>query len=160
MRVAGDQRFVVRKRHSWNIFEQVATVAYRISLETNCVEVSCLIKLHDWGSATSLRKQLPALDMALNTPLNHKLSTYYYNTDVCKDPSDYSSSCPEVFCKKNVLRNFGKFTGKHLCQNLFLNKVAGLRPVFSCESCEISENTFFDWAPLVTASVISSKWTA
>ena len=27
-----------------------------------------------------------------------------------------------------VLRNFTKFTGKHLCQSLFFNKVAGLRP--------------------------------
>ena len=26
------------------------------------------------------------------------------------------SSCLEVFCKKDVLRNFWKFTGKHLCQ--------------------------------------------
>ena len=25
------------------------------------------------------------------------------------------SSRPEVFCKKGVLRNFIKFTGKHLC---------------------------------------------
>ena len=30
--------------------------------------------------------------------------------------------------KKNVLRNFTKSTGKHLCQSLFFNKVAGLRP--------------------------------
>ena len=30
--------------------------------------------------------------------------------------------------KKGVLRNFTKFTGKHLCQSLFFNKVAGLRP--------------------------------
>ena len=29
---------------------------------------------------------------------------------------------PEVFCQKDVLRNFAKFTGKHLCQNHFLNK--------------------------------------
>ena len=28
----------------------------------------------------------------------------------------------EVFCKKGLLKNFTKFTGKHLCQNLFLNK--------------------------------------
>ena len=34
---------------------------------------------------------------------------------------------PEVFCKKVVLRNFEKFTGKHLCQSLFFSKVAGLR---------------------------------
>ena len=31
------------------------------------------------------------------------------------------------FCKKGVPRNFAKFTGKQLCQSLFLNKVAGLR---------------------------------
>ena len=35
------------------------------------------------------------------------------------------SSCPEVFYKKGVLRNLAKFTGKHLCQRLFFNKVAG-----------------------------------
>ena len=40
----------------------------------------------------------------------------------------YRSSRPEVFCKKGVLRNFAKFTGKHLCQSFFFNKVAGLRP--------------------------------
>ena len=38
------------------------------------------------------------------------------------------STRPDVFCKKRVLRNFAKFTGKHLCQSLFFNKVAGLRP--------------------------------
>ena len=38
------------------------------------------------------------------------------------------SSRPEGFCKKGVLRNFTKFIGKHLCQSLFFNKVAGLRP--------------------------------
>ena len=32
------------------------------------------------------------------------------------------SSCPEVFCKKGALRDFAKFTGKHLCQSLFFNK--------------------------------------
>ena len=34
----------------------------------------------------------------------------------------------EVFFKKNVLKNFAKFTGKHLCQSLFCNKVAGCQP--------------------------------
>ena len=36
------------------------------------------------------------------------------------------SSCPEVFCKKGLLRNLAKFTGKYLRQRLFFNKVAGL----------------------------------
>ena len=60
------------------------------------------------------------------------------------------SSLPEVFYEKDVLRNFAKFTGKHLCQGIFLNKVADLRPatlltltqVFSSESCEISKTLF------------------
>ena len=39
----------------------------------------------------------------------------------------FRSSRPKVFYKKGVLKNFTKFTGKHLCQRLFFNKVAGLR---------------------------------
>ena len=35
---------------------------------------------------------------------------------------------PDVLPNK-VLKNFAKFTGKHLCQSLFFNKIAGLRPV-------------------------------
>ena len=33
--------------------------------------------------------------------------------------SKYRSSRPEMFCEKGVFRNFGKFTGKHLCLRLF-----------------------------------------
>ena len=40
----------------------------------------------------------------------------------------YRRSHPEVFRKKSVLKNFAKFSGKHLCQSLFFNEVAGLRP--------------------------------
>ena len=32
-----------------------------------------------------------------------------------------------MFCTKDDLRFFAKFTGKRLCQSLFLNKVADLR---------------------------------
>ena len=37
---------------------------------------------------------------------------------------------------KGVLRNFAKFTGKHLCQSLFFNKVVGPRPSLwnSCQN--------------------------
>ena len=48
-----------------------------------------------------------------------------------------------MFFKKGVLRNFAKLTEKHLCQ----------RPVFSCEFCEISKNTFFYRTHPVTASI-------
>ena len=72
------------------------------------------------------------------------------------------SSRPEVFYKKGVLKNFAKFTGKHLYQSLFFNKVAGatcnvikketLAQVFSCEFCEISKNTFLTEHVWATAS--------
>ena len=60
----------------------------------------------------------------------------------------YRSSRPEVFCKKGVLRNFSKFTGKHLCQRLFFFKKESLAQVFSCEFCQISKNIFFYRTPL------------
>ena len=59
---------------------------------------------------------------------------------------------PEVFYKKSALRNFTKFTGKHLCLSLFFNKVGGLGPatiskkrlvqVLTFEFWEISKNIF------------------
>ena len=52
----------------------------------------------------------------------------------------YRSSCPEVFYKRGVPRNFVKFTGTQ---------------VFSCDFCGISRNTFFHRAPLVAASIIN-----
>ena len=78
---------------------------------------------------------------------NHKLKIYILNK-IIKDKDNaqnrqkdgmvakrklkscywFKSSRPDVFCKKDVLRNFAKFTGKHLCQSLYFNKVAGLRP--------------------------------
>ena len=36
------------------------------------------------------------------------------------------SNHAEVFCKRDVLSNFAKFTGNHLCQSLFFDKVGGL----------------------------------
>ena len=72
------------------------------------------------------------------------------------------TSRPEVFCKKGV-QNFTKFTGKHLCQSLFFNQVAGLRPAtffkktlwhrcFSMNFVKL-KNTYFYRTPPITASV-------
>ena len=41
---------------------------------------------------------------------------------------NFRSSHQRCSMKKGVLRNFTKFTGKHLRQSLFFNEVAGLRP--------------------------------
>ena len=92
--------------------------------------------------------------VTISTKVQSKLTNDVKETD--------RSSRPEVFCKKGVLRNFAKFTGKHLCQSLFFNKVAGLRPstllkkrlwhrCFPFNFCEIFKNTFSYRTPLVAA---------
>ena len=58
--------------------------------------------------------------LTLRTAIFRKLSRHLFQ---------YRSSHQGWSIKKGVLRNFTKFTGKHLCQSLFFNKVAGLRPV-------------------------------
>ena len=63
------------------------------------------------------------------------------------------SSRPEAFCKKGVLGNFAKFTGKHLYQRLFLLKLQA--QVSSCEFCKISRNTYSYRTPPVIASGFS-----
>ena len=65
---------------------------------------------------------------------------------------------PEMFYKKGVLKNFTKFTGKQLCQILFLIKLQGfikketLEQVLSCGICKIFENPFFTEQLRKTAS--------
>ena len=69
------------------------------------------------------------------------------------------NSITQKFFKKEVLKNLAKFIGKHLCWNLFFNKVAGLRPatlskkkVFSCEFYLIFKNILFHRRHLVPAN--------
>ena len=51
------------------------------------------------------------------------------------------SSYRSCSVRKDVLRNFPKFTGKYICQSLFFKKET-VAQVFSCEFCEISKNAF------------------
>ena len=51
------------------------------------------------------------LSICMTVPLRTATYTYFRKT--------------EVFCKKGVLKNFAKFTGKHLYRSLFFNKVGG-----------------------------------
>ena len=57
----------------------------------------------------------------------------------------FRSSCPEVFCKEGVLKNFAKIHRKTPVPET-------MAQVFSCEFCEISKNTFFYRTPLLAAS--------
>ena len=77
------------------------------------------------------------------------------------------SSHQRCSLRKCILRNFGKFTGKHLCQSFYFNKVAGLTcnfikietlaQVFSCEFSKIFKNNFFTEYFWATASITHTQ---
>ena len=58
----------------------------------------------------------------MKTPVLKSLFNKVAGLHDCCNRSNHS----EVFGEKGVLRNLAKFTGRHLCQSLFFNKVAGL----------------------------------
>ena len=41
-------------------------------------------------------------------------------TKFAEKDTKHRSSHPEVFCKVDILKNFVKFAGKHLCRSLFI----------------------------------------
>ena len=61
------------------------------------------------------------------------------------------SICPEVSCKKGILKKVGKLKGKHLYWSLFFSNVEAWNPtiketpvqVFSCEFWKAFKNIFF-----------------
>ena len=59
---------------------------------------------------------------------NHSEKFWEISSFKCSDILKKQS--PEVFCKKDGLINFAKFTRKHLCQSLCCNKVTYLRVLF------------------------------
>ena len=83
-----------------------------------------------FSNATSLKK----IENLQKWVLRFLYNNYQLSNEELLDKASSStinvniSSRPEVFCKKGVLRNFAKFTGKHRCQSIFFNKGAGLSP--------------------------------
>ena len=61
-------------------------------------------------------------------PLSVEIMCQQWDPGVKFTGMNYRSSHRMCSVRKGVLRNFPKITGKHLCQSLFFNKVAGLRP--------------------------------
>ena len=94
----------------WKIFSAYADFFWRSSWLCAC------LKVESYTEAEKSACWKPALSINCATILE-SLNNYFRL-------KKRRSSRPEVFCKKVVLRNFRKFTGKHLCQSLFLNKVA------------------------------------
>ena len=90
------------------------------------------------------------------------LSREYY-TMLLNFKNTLNRSSRQVVCKKSVLKNFTKLTGKHLCLGRvsFLIKRPevcncikkdNLTQLFSCEFYEIFKNTYFYRTPMVAVS--------
>ena len=95
------------------------------SLEVFCKEVALEISMQERVSVFVTKLEVEAWPTLL---FCNDMSHGWRCTTlkVFNHQSSSRSSRPEVFSKKGVLRNFAKFAGKHLCQRLFFNKVAGL----------------------------------
>ena len=65
------------------------------------------------------------IDILLKKTCNFIRKSLQY-CEVYKNTRSSHQRCSII---KGVLINFARFTGKHQCQSLFLNKVAGLRPM-------------------------------
>ena len=55
-----------------------------------------------------------------------KMSAKSNKVELNEEFVDMWNSHRRCSVKKDVLRNFAKFTGKHQCQSLIFNKIAGL----------------------------------
>ena len=63
-----------------------------------------------------------------NKVIKKRLQLRFFPMNIAKflRTAFFRSSHQRCSFRKVVLRNFAKFTGKHLCQSFFFNKVAGL----------------------------------
>ena len=91
-------------------------------IETKLILVKFLVETLLW------QDQMQSLLTVISETKNIRISgrSIIPITLLCK--ICYRSSHRRCTLKKAVLKNFANFTGKHLCQSLFLNKVANLGP--------------------------------
>ena len=68
-------------------------------------------------------KNKKAVDLRLQHRINRNNSFSRKHINVTILVRFYLTSRLKVFCKKGVLRNFSKFTGKHQCWSVFLIKL-------------------------------------
>ena len=72
----------------------------------------------------------------------------------------FRSSHRRCSVRKGVLRNVAKFTEKHLCQSLFFNKVAGLRPATLLKKRLWHRCFPVNFAKILRAPFLQNTWTA
>ena len=110
-----------------------------------------------WGSFSvkdfSYKKKRVAKSISM-------LKVKLFSCFTCDTFSKKQSRSSHQRCSIGVLKNFTKFTGKLLCQSLFFNKVAGLRPATLlkkrlCQKCFPANFVIFSRTPF---SQNTSRW--
>ena len=110
-----------------------------------------------WGSFSvkdfSYKKKRVAKSISM-------LKVKLFSCFTCDTFSKKQSRNSHQRCSIGVLKNFTKFTGKLLCQSLFFNKVAGLRPATLlkkrlCQKCFPANFVIFSRTPF---SQNTSRW--
>ena len=111
-----------------------------VFLKTTALREKCLYSELCWSTSSRIRTEYnaPYLSVfSLNAgeygPEWHVITYTFHAVLVCLGNSHcmlIQKQFPEAFCNKGALRNFAKFTEKHLRQILFLNKIAAL--AWSC----------------------------
>ena len=72
----------------------------------------------------------------------HSKHLQFLTTEVCKSSIHLNrSSHRRCSVRKGVLKNFSKFTGKHLCQRLYFNKAEGL---LKFTGIQLYQSLYFD----------------
>ena len=96
------------EKYSWKIFfVKLFQLVFTCSTSTMETLELCIVdfkQINAWGSASQ------------NT---WNCSESFHGGILLVKSWPYRSSRPQLLCKKSVLRNFTKFTGKHLRQSLF-----------------------------------------
>ena len=98
-------------------------IIYFNELPCSPLKDACLEKLCPFQITVLLRFQLRSFKSCGNKIFFLNLLLRVAFTKCYK----FRNSHQRCSVTKGVLRNVAKFTGKHLCQSLFLNNVAGLR---------------------------------
>ena len=127
-----------------------------------------LVKLHTLKSQSSMFvfHVFQTKEMAQNCTKHHIWFFFFFfaiaNTSSSLTVWWVQKQPPRCSVKKGDFRNFIKFTGKHLCQSLFFNKIAGLRPnstwqiSFAHKKQQLTVNVFAQLLTLVMEVDVSS----
>ena len=117
-----------------------------------------MLEKHLWNSF-SLYLLVEILQLA------HEISSFseaHYKRDVLKNFLKFTDKLKKQssggVLSKDVLKNFAKFTEKHLCGNLFFNKVAGRKPKTARNSQEMfSEKWYYFETILVLLNLFKNR---